>query len=256
MAFYEKDYRGGIRPIWIVAAAALVLGAMVIFVLRCVALGEGSRLLPIYSVETQEKKVAVTFNCAWDAEDIPALLEILGQYDAKATFFILGQWAEENPSAVKAIAAAGHEIATHSNTHPDMTKLGKEEIINELTRSCDKIEAAGGGRPTLFRAPSGAYNNDVISTAAEQGFMTIQWDVDSRDWKEPEPAAMAQSVIDNVQNGSIILLHSGAKPTPEALPKILDALSQQGYEFVRVSDLILTENYTIDHEGRQHSTAK
>lgn len=256
MAFCEKDCRGGIRPFWIGIAAALVLGATVIFVLRCVAAGEGSRLLPVYSVETEEKKVAVTFNCAWDAKDIPALLETLERYDAKATFFVLGQWAQDNPDAVKAIAAAGHEIGSHSNTHPDMAKLGKEEIIEELSRSAERIEAAGGGKPTLFRAPSGSYNNDVISTAAEQGFMTIQWDVDSRDWKEPEPGAMAKSVIDNVKNGSIILLHSGAKPTPEALPKILDALSQQGYSFVKVSELVMTENYTIDHKGRQHSMAK
>ena len=149
MAFCEKDCRGGIRPFWIGIAAALVLGATVIFVLRCVAAGEGSRLLPVYSVETEEKKVAVTFNCAWNAKDIPTLLETLERYDAKATFFVLGQWAEDNPDAVKAIAAAGHEIGSHSNTHPDMAKLGKEEIIEELSRSAERIEAAGGGKPPI-----------------------------------------------------------------------------------------------------------
>ncbi len=255
MAFNEKDYRGGIRPLWIAIAAAVVIGATVIFVLRSVALGEGSRLLPIYSVETEERKVAVTFNCAWDAADIPTLLEILDQYDAKATFFVLGQWAEENPDAIKAIVSAGHEIGTHSNTHPDMAELDEEKIIEELSRSCEKIEAAGGGKPTLFRAPSGSYDNDVIATASEQGFITIQWDVDSRDWKGPSPEEMAKNVIENVREGSIILCHSGAKPTPEALPKILDALSQQGYSFVKVSDLIMREDYTIDHTGRQYSTA-
>ncbi len=255
MAFNEKDFRGGIRPIWVAIAATIVVAATVIFVLRSVAMGEGSRLLPIYSVETTERKAAVTFNCAWDARDIPTLLEILDQYDAKATFFVLGQWAEEHPDAIKAIVSAGHEIGTHSNTHPDMAKLDEEKIIEELTRSCEKIEAAGGGSTALFRAPSGSYDNDVIRIASEQGFMTIQWDVDSRDWKNPSPDEMAGNVIDNVQEGSIILFHSGAKPTSEALPKILDALSQQGYSFVKVSDLIMTENYTIDHTGRQYSTA-
>ena len=113
------------------------------------------------------------------------------------------------------------------------------------------IAAAGGGTPKLFRAPSGSYNNTLIKTAAEQGFCTIQWDVDSRDWKNPDPSEMVTKVTENVRCGSIILFHSGAKPTAKALLQILDILSQQGYSFITVSELIYKDNYTINNEGRQ-----
>ncbi|MBQ7875244.1 MAG: polysaccharide deacetylase family protein [Oscillospiraceae bacterium] len=253
MAFDIKDYELGKRPLWAILASILIFAALIFFVTNCVALGEGSRLLPIYSVETDDKKVAVTFNCAWEADDIPSILEILDEYEAKATFFILGQWAEDNPDAVKMIAKAGHEIGTHSNTHPDMAKINAEEIEKELTRSCERIEKSGGGSPSLFRAPSGSYSNELIKTAQELGFTTIQWDVDSRDWKDLSAEKMIDSVTSNVRKGSIILFHSGKANTLEALPRILEILKNSGYQFVGVSELIYTENYTIDHTGRQHS---
>ena len=209
--------------------------------------------MPIYSVETGEKKVAVTFDCAWGAEDVPEILAVLEKYEAKATFFILGQWAKENPSAVKMISEAGHEIGSHSNTHPDMAKLGPEKIKEELLRSSEHIEKAGGGKPKLFRAPSGSYSGELIKTASEMGFATIQWDVDSRDWKNKTAGEMVESVTKNVGKGSIVLFHSGKENTLEALPQILEILKNGGYEIVKVSDLIYFENYTVDHTGRQFS---
>ncbi len=253
MAFDINDYSLGKRPLWAIFASLLIFIALAVFVLNSVAMGEGSRLLPIYSVETDEKKVAVTFNCAWGAEDIPEILAVLESYEAKATFFILGQWAKENPTAVKMIAEAGHEIGTHSNTHPDMAKISTEEVKDEIFRSCELIEKAGGGKPKLFRAPSGSYSSELIKTASETGFMTIQWDVDSRDWKDKTAGEMVESVTKNVGKGSIVLFHSGKKNTLEALPQILEILKNGGYEFVKVSDLIYKENYTIDHKGRQFS---
>ena len=246
-----EKYEGEIRRGWIWAVMFLVLALTAIFFFESVAYGFGSRLLPIYSVETPERKIAVTFNCAWSADDIPDILAALEKYDAKATFFLVGSWAEQNPDAVEMIAKAGHEIGTHSNTHPDMAAISKEKIIEELSRSCERIAAAGGGTPKLFRAPSGSYNNTLIKTAAEQGFCTIQWDVDSRDWKNPDPSEMVTKVTENVRCGSIILFHSGAKPTAKALLQILDILSQQGYSFITVSELIYKDNYTINNEGRQ-----
>ena len=253
MSFDINDYSIGKRPLWSIFAAILIFAALAIFIFNSVALGEGSRILPIYSVETGEKKVAVTFNCAWGAEDVPEILAVLEKYEAKATFFILGQWAKENPSAVKMIAEAGHEIGSHSNTHPDMAKLGPEKIKEELLRSCEYIEKAGGGKPKLFRAPSGSYSGELIKTASEMGFATIQWDVDSRDWKNKTAGEMVESVTKNVGKGSIVLFHSGKENTLEALPQILEILKNGGYEFVKVSDLIYFENYTIDHTGRQFS---
>ena len=245
-----------VRPLWILLAGGFVLAVMILYVLRLVAIGEGSRLLPIYSVETEEKKVALTFNCAWSAENIPALLETLSDHNAKATFFIVGQWAEENPSAVKAIADAGHEIGSHSNTHPDMVKLSKEKIREELSRSKERIEKAGGGEIKLFRAPSGSYSNELIETAEEEGYTTIQWDMDSRDWQDKTAEEIIEAMTTGVGKGSILLFHVGKENTEEALPYILETLEQQGYEFVSVSELIYRENYTLDVAGRQHLLKK
>lgn len=255
MAFDIKDYEIGKRPLWAIAASIIIFAALAFFVVNCVAFGEGSRFLPIYSVKTEEKKIAVTFNCAWEADDIPQILEILKKYEAKATFFVLGQWAEDNPSAVKMIEEAGHEIGTHSNTHPDMAKLSPEEIKNELYRSCKRIEKACGKKPKLFRAPEGSYSNELIKTALEEGFTTIQWDVDSRDWKNPGAAEITEKVTKNAEKGSIILFHSGKENTVEALPLVLENFKSRGFELVEVSKLIYTENYTIDHTGKQHSLA-
>ena len=251
MAFDMKEYEIGKRPLWAILASLIIFLALVFFAVNCVAMGEGSRLLPIYSVETPEKKVAVTFNCAWEADDIPEILALLKKYEAKATFFILGQWAKENPDSVKMIFEAGHEIGTHSNTHPDMAKITMEKTREELFRSCEYIEKACGEKPKLFRAPSGSYSSELIKNVSEMGFITIQWDVDSRDWKNKTAAEMVESVTKNVRRGSIILFHSGKKNTLEALPQILEILKNGGYEFAKVSELIYTENYTIDHTGRQ-----
>lgn len=253
MIYDKENYTLGKRPIWAIMAAILVFIAMSIFVVGSVAMGEGSRLLPIYSVETEDKKVAVTFNCAWEADDIAEILKILKAYDAKATFFILGQWAKDNPDEVKMIADAGHEIGTHSNTHPNMAEISVEEMKTELVRSCEHIKNACGVDPKLFRAPSGSYSSELIKIASEMGFTTIQWDVDSRDWMDKTAEEMVESVTKNIKKGSIILFHSGKENTLKALPQILEVIRNAGYESVGVSELIYKENYTIDHTGRQHN---
>ncbi len=253
MPFDIKDYELGKRPLWAIFASVFLLAALAIFIFNSVAYGEGTRLLPIYSVETEEKQVAITFNCACGMKDIPEILAQLSAYDAKATFFVLGQWAKENPNTIKMIAKAGHEIGTHSNTHPDMSKLTEDGIKTELSRSMTYIENVGGGVPKLFRAPNGSYSDLVIKTAAKMGLTTIQWDIDSRDWKGYSTEKMIETVTKNVKKGSIILFHSGKTATLEALPHILENLNNAGYEFVTVGELIYTEDYTLDHAGRQHS---
>ena len=115
----------------------------------------------------------------------------------------------------------------------------------------EKVKELTGYDMFLFRPPYGDYDNHVITNAESCGYYAIQWDVDSRDWKNPDPSEMVTKVTENVRCGSIILFHSGAKPTAKALLHILDILSQQGYEFVTVSELIYKENYTINNDGRQ-----
>ena len=133
-----------------------------------------------------------------------------------------------------------------------MTRLSAEQMKNELDCCNTKIEKITGVRPTLLRPPYGDYNDTVISAAEEMNMFAIQWSVDSLDWKDSATAdSIFKRVTSKVTNGSIVLFHNDAEHTPEALPAILKELKAQGYEFVFISDLILKENYTIDHSGMQ-----
>ena len=187
----------------------------------------------------------------WGNEDTQELIDILGRYGVRATFFVVGDWVDKYPESVQALHDAGHEVMNHSNTHAHMNQLSAQEIIADVEACNDKIEAVTGVRPTLIRPPYGEYNDQVISAIRSIGMEPIQWDVDSLDWKEISAQEIAQRVTSRVQSGSIVLFHNAALHTPEALPGILECLLQEGYTFVPISELILEEPYTIDHTGRQ-----
>ena len=212
-----------------------------------------ARDLPIYCVGRDHNVVSLSFDAAWGNEDTQQLIDILGKYNVRATFFVVGEWVDKYPESVKALADAGHEIMNHSDTHPHMPALTKEQMIAEVESCDDKIEAITGVRPTLFRPPYGDYNNAVVGAMRDSGHFTIQWDVDSLDWKNPGSDAIVSRVLERVNPGSIVLFHNAAPDTPAALPSIIEGLLAKNYSFVPVSELIFTENYTIDHTGKQIS---
>ena len=210
-----------------------------------------TRRIPIYNVEKEEKVIALSFDAAWGNEDTQTLIDILGKYDIKATFFVVGEWVDKYPGSVKALADAGHEVMNHSNSHPDMVKLTVDEIKEEIELCNNKIATVTGVRPTLFRAPYGSYNNQLIDTLDGLDMYCIQWNIDSLDWKNPAVDQLVNNVVSKAAPGSICLFHNAAVNTPEALPQIIDALIAEGYSFVPVSKLIMTDNYYIDHAGCQ-----
>lgn len=212
---------------------------------------QGERKIPIYSVEREDRMVSLGFNCAWDDADVSKILNILDKEDVKVTFFVVGDWAEKYPEACRMLYDAGHEVQSHSNKHKDMTTLTREEIVADTEEAARRIGQITGVRPTLFRPPSGAYNNLLVETMDELGYLTVQWDCDTIDWKDPTPDEMINRVARKAQPGSILLLHVGAKNTPAALPYIIDELRSQDYTFCTVSELIYQENFTIDIQGRQ-----
>ena len=132
-----------------------------------------------------------------------------------------------------------------------MTELSEQQIIENATACDNKIEAITGVRPFLFRPPYGDYNDKVVNTLKSMGHYTIQWDVDSLDWKETGTQDIIDRVLGKIQPGSIVLFHNAAKYTPEALPSVIEGLIQKGYSFKPVSELIYRDNYTIDHAGKQ-----
>lgn len=212
------------------------------------------RALPIYCVATEAPKIALTFDAAWGNEDTATILAILEKHDIQVTFFMTGGWIESYPDDVKAIYEAGHDLGNHSESHPDMATLSPEEIRQQLMGPHDRVRELTGYEMTLFRPPYGSYNNELIDTASECGYYTIQWDVDSLDWKDYGVDSIINTVCEHkhLGNGSIILCHNGAKYTAQALDTLITNLKAQGYEFVKLSDLIYTDNYYMDHEGRQH----
>jgi len=215
------------------------------------AVSQSPRLMPIYGVQTSEKKVAISFDAAWGAERTPEILDTLDRYEVKTTFFLVGFWIEKYPDMAREIAARGHEIGNHTANHPHLNALSKEQIKEELGVVHDQIKTLIGQEPFLFRPPFGEYSNKVIEAAQEMGYYTIQWSVDSLDWRDLPAATIHRRVVENIHPGAIVLFHNNAINTPAALPGIIEALRDQGYEIVPISEIIYRDNYYIDHRGFQ-----
>lgn len=209
--------------------------------------------LPIYSVNCEEPRVSLSFDAAWTNEDTKEILEILDEYQVKATFFMTGEWVSRYPEDVKAIAKAGHDLGNHSENHKQMTQMSKNECKEEIMKAHNRVKELSGIDMKLFRAPYGDYNNTLVGTARECGYYTIQWNVDSLDWKDYGVDSILNKTVENkkLSNGSILLLHDGAKYTPKALGLIITGLKEKGYEIVPVSELIYTGDYKVDQMGRQ-----
>lgn len=214
------------------------------------------RKLPIYCVQSDKPKISISFDAAWGNEDTGQILEILKKYNVKATFFMTGGWIDNYPEDVKAIAKAGHDVANHSQNHKQMSQLTATQCEEEIMMVKNKIKKLTKQDSFLFRPPYGDYNNTLIETVEACDCYCIQWDVDSLDWKNYGVDTLISTVLEHkaLGNGSIILMHNGAKYTKDALPSIIEGLQKKGYELVPVSQLIYRENYEIDHAGRQIPT--
>lgn len=239
----------------VIAAVVLALAATGVYYTGAAAIysNVSPKKVPIYSVGTEEKAVALTFDAAWGADKTLCILETLEQKDARATFFLVSFWAEKYEKELKTLAASDRiEIGTHSATHPYMSKLSKSQTELELSTSKSLIESISGRKVELFRPPYGDYSDTVLNVAEAQGLYSIQWDVDSLDWKNLSKEQITSRVVGGARNGSIILMHNDGKHTLEALPSIIDGLRAKGFTFKTVGELIYKDNYTIDHTGRQN----
>ena len=209
------------------------------------------RKLPIYSVQTEENKVAISFDAAWGADKTVDIMNICDEYGVKATFFLVGFWIEKYPDMVRTIYNRGFEIGIHSNTHPDMTKLSRSEIRNELSTNISLVEEITGVKPKLFRPPYGYYNNALIEICDELDLMCIEWSVDSLDWKGLSASEIAGRIIDRSKNGSIILCHNNSDNIVGALKLVFEYFSSKDMDIVPIGELIYYENYKIDNQGKQ-----
>ena len=235
-----------------ILVCALLIGRLTTTVVE-VSSTYGDRELPIYSVGIEEKKIAISFDAAWGAEDFNQIMEILDKHEVKTTFFMTGEWVEKYPECVKTLVEKGHDLGNHSATHPDMTTISKEKQKEQILEVHNAVKELTGYEMELFRPPYGAYNNDVIRTCYELNYYPVQWDVDSLDWRDYYAARIISNVCnhDSLGPGSIILCHNGAKYTADALDEMLTNLKNQGYELVPISELIMRDNYHMDVTGMQ-----
>lgn len=234
-----------------VVAAACVLGIGFTGAAKVFS-NQTTRKMPIYSVDRSEKVVALSFDASWGGGSTSAISELLTKYDARASYFVIGSWAERYSADLKALSESGRvEIGTHSNTHPHMAKLSQKQQELELSTSVSIIENITGKKVELFRAPYGEYSDTLLNVAEKLGLYTVQWDVDSLDWQDLSSYDITKRIIDNVKPGSIVLMHNDGKNTPEALGAVIEGLKNKGYSFKTVGELIYRDNYAIDATGKQ-----
>lgn len=250
------------RKSLVFAAAISVLALILVSALATtstaqVFFGKTSRKIPVYGVETSgdKKVVALTFDAAWGADKTQGILDIMAQFDAKGTFFLVGFWIDKYAEETKAIAEAGFEIGNHSRNHLNMPKLSDGEIRAEIEYVNDKIVELTGIKPTYFRAPFGDYNDRLVSAVEALGMVEVQWSIDSLDWKGLSAKQICDRVIPKAKSGDIVLFHNNSDHVLDALPTVLATLRAKGFEFVTLSELVATSDYYVDNNGVQHLNA-
>jgi peptidoglycan-N-acetylglucosamine deacetylase len=191
------------------------------------------------SVHVDGPYIAMTFDDGPSAALTPKLLDILAAHHIKVTFFVLGEMVAEHPEILARAAREGHEIASHSWSHPNFAKMSQENIRSQLQRTDDQIKSATGKRPTLFRPPYGSITEREKRWIHDEfGYDIILWDVDPLDWKRPGPAVVRSRILKETRPGSIVLSHDIHPGTIEAMPSTFDELEAKGFKFVTVSELL------------------
>lgn len=205
-------------------------------------------------IDPSRKMVAITFDDGPHGTNTQKILDILDNHNAKATFFMLGQNVNSNKEIVKDVYTRGNEIGIHTWSHPQLTKLSEESIRNEVKNTSDAIYNITGYRPTLVRPPYGSFNITVKNVLKD--YSLILWNIDSLDWKSRDEKQIVPLVMNDVEDGDIILLHDIHSTTVPAVEKIVNQLDEQGYQMVTASELLENKGYDrainqVFYSGRQ-----
>ncbi|NLG83175.1 MAG: polysaccharide deacetylase family protein, partial [Firmicutes bacterium] len=193
---------------------------------------------PLVRGPQERPEVALTFNVAWGEECLPTILEILKKEKVYATFFFVGDWVKKFPDLTRTVAEAGHEIANHGLRHEYPTRLSRDALARLIEDNAALLQNVIG-RPAarLFAPPYADFARETVAVAAELGYRTVLWTVDTVDWKRPAPEIIAGRVKERVKNGAIVLMHPTA-PTIAALPGIIKDLKARGFRLVTVGQMI------------------
>ncbi|MCG7410548.1 polysaccharide deacetylase family sporulation protein PdaB [Paenibacillus sp. ACRRX] len=239
-SFYVFSGKKIKRVFFLIVAALFAAGVVYVESDNITVFSEGSPSA-IYSIPTDKKVVALTFDISWGDKRTQPILDILQQKDLKkATFFLSSPWSKTHTDTVKKMVEAGYEIGSHGHKHVNYSSLNDDEIRKQISTAHQMLSEITGKEPNLIRMPNGDFDKRVLRIAEQLNYKVIQWDTDSLDWKNIGADNITKRVIDRAHPGDIILMHASdsSKQTHLALPAIIDQLRAKGYEFVTVSELI------------------
>ena len=193
------------------------------------------------SNSNDQMKIAITFDDGPHPRKTEKILNILDQFDVKATFFVIGVNVNNYPNVIKKVLSNGHELGKHTYSHKVLKSLAIDKIQSELYDTEDALYKLCMYKPTLLRPPCGLYDSNLVKVAKENAYKIVLWTVDTKDWAHESVNSIVKNVLENVKSGDIILFHdyiSGVDNTPEALKIIIPKLQEMGYKFVTVSELL------------------
>ncbi|CAM3086387.1 polysaccharide deacetylase family sporulation protein PdaB [Paenibacillus sediminis] len=238
--FYVVNGRKIKRLFFILAAAIFAIGVIYVESDNVTVFSEDSPSA-VYSVPTEKKVIALTFDISWGDKRAKPILNVLKEKNVqKATFFLSSPWTKTHPDIVKSIQEYGFEIGSHGHKFTNYSSLADEDIRAQIITAHSILSDVTGEQPKLIRFPNGDFDKRVLDIANRLNYKVIQWDTDSRDWENPGVDKIVNRVVDKAHPGDIVLLHASdsAKQTADALPAIIDQLRAKGYEFVTVSELL------------------
>ena len=211
--------------------------------------------VPIFSVDTDEKKIALTFDLNWtDQDETYNILDVLDKYNVKGTFFVIGKWVNypiKNDIKLKEIFSRGHEIANHSYQHSNFLKINRKQIENEIVMTEKIIYDITGKNSKYFRFPSGAYTSEGVKVVNSMGLTCIQWSKDSLDWMNKGLEFEHNHVMKDIKQGDIVLFHNNGKFTAKNLDKMIPLLQDKGYELVTLENILHKKEYIVNENGKQ-----
>lgn len=207
-----------------------------------------SALEPVYHGSSARKEIALTCNVDWGEEFLPDMLQLFQQKNVKVTFFVTGRFADKFPELVRQMAAAGHEIGNHGYEHFHPDQASREENAAEIKKAEKSLLRAAGTVGRYYAPPYGESSLPVLQGAADCGYKTILWSLDTVDWQRPDPETIKNRVLNNVKNGDIILMHP-TEQTLAALPDIIGQLQKDGFRLVTVDELLAPEQGRKDKDG-------
>lgn len=243
-----------VKKKWLIALVCALLVVMIVAITTGVSVTSAvatKRLIPVYSVERSDNKVALTFDCAWGADKTKLIMDEIEKNGYKCTFFVTGFWVDANKDLVKEINERGHQVANHSENHLHLGEANTQTIATEIDSTSNKIKEIVGTSPLYFRAPFGEYDNGLINALNERQTQCIQWSIDSLDWKGLTGKEIADRVSSIIKSGDIVLFHNNSEHILDALPLIMLTLKNKGLSAVRVDELVYKDNFVINGEGKQ-----